>query len=71
MVHESADPQAVADAVLSVVSAEMGERPWRVHVEFEGSGREGMAEGVNEVRDKVRGRYVEMMGLGELLRVRL
>ena len=70
MVRDEADPQWVADAILGVVAAPRGNRPWRVHVEAEKGGVK-MAETVNNVRDMVRERYLRLMGCEELMQVKL
>lgn len=70
MVREDADPQWVADAILSVVEAPRGKRTFRVHVEAEKGGMK-MAEIVNNVRDLVRERYLRLMGCEALLEVKL
>ncbi len=69
MVRDDADPQWVADAILRIVAAPRGKRPFRVHVEAEKGGK--MAETVNNVRDLVRERYLRSMGCEELMEVKL
>lgn len=63
--EEEGDPQLVADAVVSVVAAPYGKRPWRVHVEPD----MGCGEDVNAVRDVVRQRYLKRMGCASMLEV--
>jgi NAD(P)-dependent dehydrogenase (short-subunit alcohol dehydrogenase family) len=60
-------PQSVADSIVRIVGTEHGKRLWRSHVEPEGP----MAERVNEVRDAVRREYLERMGCGELMKVKV
>ena len=63
LASQDADPQLVADAVVTVVGMKQGSRPWRVHVEPD----DGGAEAVNAVRDWARRRYVTRMGCEPLL----
>ena len=58
-----ADVRAVADAMVAVVGAPHGERPFRVHVD---PSRDG-AEVVNAVADRVREEYLRRIGLEDLL----
>lgn len=62
-----ADPQAVAAAIVGVVDAPYGRRPFRVHVDPAQDG----AEVVNGVADRVRAELLRRIGLGELLHPRV
>ncbi|HEU4670428.1 MAG TPA: SDR family oxidoreductase [Dyella sp.] len=62
-----ADPQAVAAAIVGVVDAPYGRRPFRVHVDPAQDG----AEVVNGVADRVRAELLRRIGLGDLLRPRV
>ena len=58
-----ADVADVADAVVQVVNAPFGKRPFRVHIATEPDG----AEVVNAVADHIRAETVRGIGLGDLL----
>ncbi|PRY02459.1 SDR family NAD(P)-dependent oxidoreductase [Allonocardiopsis opalescens] len=58
-----ADVSMVADAVVAVVGAPHGTRPFRVHVD---PADDGSAE-VSEVADRVRARFLTRIGLDDLL----
>jgi NAD(P)-dependent dehydrogenase (short-subunit alcohol dehydrogenase family) len=58
-----ADVQAVADAIVRVVDAPFGRRPFRVHVDPSQDG----AEVVNGVADRVRAELLRRIGLDDLL----
>lgn len=62
-----ADPQAVAAAIVTVVDAPYGRRPFRVHVDPAQDG----AEVVNGVADRVRAELLRRIGLGDLLHPRV
>ncbi|WP_205631145.1 SDR family oxidoreductase [Dyella thiooxydans] len=62
-----ADPQAVAAAIVAVVDAPHGRRPFRVHVDPAQDG----AEVVNGVADRVRAELLRRIGLGDLLHPRV
>lgn len=62
-----ADPQAVAAAIVGVVDAPYGRRPFRVHVDPAQDG----AEVVNGVADRVRAELLRRIGLGDLLHPRV
>ena len=62
-----ADPQAVADAIVKVVNAPFGKRPFRVHVDPSQDG----AEIVNGVADRVRAELLRNIGLKDVLHPRL
>lgn len=62
-----ADPQSVAAAIVAVVDAPHGHRPFRVHVD---PSRDG-AEVVNGVADRVRAELLRRIGLGDLLHPRV
>ncbi|MFC4525528.1 SDR family NAD(P)-dependent oxidoreductase [Dyella halodurans] len=59
-----ADPQAVADAMVAVVNAPFGKRPFRVHIDPSQDG----AEIVNGVADRVRAELLRRIGLEDILR---
>lgn len=61
-----ADPQAVAAAIVAVVDAPYGRRPFRVHIDPAQDG----AEVVNGVADRVRAELLRRIGLGDLLHPR-
>jgi NAD(P)-dependent dehydrogenase (short-subunit alcohol dehydrogenase family) len=63
IVPPDADASAVADAIVHVVDAPFGKRPFRVHVDPTQDG----AEVVNAVEDRVRVEMLRRIGLGELL----
>jgi NAD(P)-dependent dehydrogenase (short-subunit alcohol dehydrogenase family) len=58
-----ADPQAVADAIVKVVGAPFGKRPFRVHIDPSQDG----AEIVNGVADRVRAELLRRIGLEDIL----
>jgi len=58
-----ADPAAVAQAVVDIVAAPAGRRPFRVHVDPSDDG----CEVVNAVADRVRAEFLHRIGLGDLL----
>lgn len=62
-----ADPQAVAAAIVAVVDAPYGRRPFRVHIDPSQDG----AEVVNGVADRVRAELLRRIGLGDLLHPRV
>jgi NAD(P)-dependent dehydrogenase (short-subunit alcohol dehydrogenase family) len=62
-----ADAAEVARAIVAVVAAPFGTRPFRVHVDPSQDG----AEIVNGVADRVRAELLRRIGLGDLLRPRL
>ncbi len=59
-----ADPEEVARAVVRVVDAPIGERPFRVHIDPADDG----AEAVNGVADRIRREFLKAIGLGDLLK---
>jgi NAD(P)-dependent dehydrogenase (short-subunit alcohol dehydrogenase family) len=63
IVPKDADVQAVADAIVRVVAAPFGSRPFRVHVDPTQDG----AEVVNMVGDRVRAELLRRIGLEDLL----
>ena len=63
IVPSDADASAVADAIVHVVGAPFGKRPFRVHVDPTQDG----AEVVNAVEDRVRAELLRRIGLAELL----
>jgi NAD(P)-dependent dehydrogenase (short-subunit alcohol dehydrogenase family) len=63
IVPPDADASAVADAIVKVVDAPFGKRPFRVHVDPAEDG----AEVVNAVLDRVRAELLRRIGLGDLL----
>ncbi|MEV4169200.1 SDR family NAD(P)-dependent oxidoreductase [Nonomuraea sp. NPDC049709] len=58
-----ADVSLVADAIVQVVGAPHGQRPFRVHVD---PADDGSAE-VSEVADRIRTRFLTRIGLADLL----
>jgi NAD(P)-dependent dehydrogenase (short-subunit alcohol dehydrogenase family) len=58
-----ADVSAVADAIVKVIDAPFGKRPFRVHIDPTQDG----AEVVNAVSDRVRAEFLRRIGLGDLL----
>jgi NAD(P)-dependent dehydrogenase (short-subunit alcohol dehydrogenase family) len=62
-----ADPSAVADAVVKVVEAPFGKRPFRVHIDPSQDG----SEIVNGVADRVRAELLRRIGLEDVLRPRV
>jgi hypothetical protein len=67
IVPSDAKASAVADAIVRVVDAPFGKRPFRVHID---PTRDG-AEVVNAVGDRVREELLRRIGLAELLAPRL
>ncbi len=63
IVPADADVSAVADAIVKVVDAPFGKRPFRVHIDPTQDG----AEVVNAVLDRVRAEMLRRIGLGDLL----
>ena len=63
IVPADADVSAVADAIVEVVDAPFGKRPFRVHIDPTQDG----AEVVNAVSDRVRAELLRRIGLGDLL----
>jgi NAD(P)-dependent dehydrogenase (short-subunit alcohol dehydrogenase family) len=63
IVPADADVSAVAEAIVKVVDAPFGKRPFRVHVDPTQDG----AEVVNAVSDRVRAEMLRRIGLGDLL----
>lgn len=61
-----ADPQSVADAIVEVVNAPFGKRPFRVHIDPSEDG----AEIVNGVADRVRAELLRRIGLEDVLHPR-
>ena len=57
------DVEGVADAIVKVVDAPFGKRPFRVHYDPTQDG----AEVVNMVSDRVRAELLRRIGLGDLL----
>ncbi|MFI1394335.1 SDR family NAD(P)-dependent oxidoreductase [Streptomyces sp. NPDC020681] len=62
-----ADVSAVADAIVSVVEAPRGERPFRVHVDPSDDG----SQEVSDVADRVRAQFLDRLGLADLLTPRV
>ena len=62
-VPPDADVAAVAEAIVAVVNAPFGKRPFRVHIDPSQDG----AEVVNAVGDRVRAELLRRIGLEELL----
>lgn len=58
-----ADVSQVADAVVAVVNAPYGQRPFRVHVDPANDG----SEEVGRVADRIRGEFLTRIGLADLL----
>ena len=58
-----ANVEGVADAIVKVVDAPFGKRPFRVHIDPTQDG----AEVVNMVSDRVRTELLRRIGLGDLL----
>jgi NAD(P)-dependent dehydrogenase (short-subunit alcohol dehydrogenase family) len=67
IVPPDADVSAVADAIVKVVDAPFGKRPFRVHIDPTQDG----AEVVNAVSDRVRAELLRRIGLGDLLTPRV
>jgi NAD(P)-dependent dehydrogenase (short-subunit alcohol dehydrogenase family) len=63
IVPVDADVSAVADAIVNVVAAPFGKRPFRVHIDPTQDG----AEVVNAVLDRVRAEMLRRIGLADLL----
>jgi len=63
IVPADADVSAVADAIVKVVDAPFGRKPFRVHIDPSQDG----AEVVNAVSDRVRVELLRRIGLGDLL----
>jgi NAD(P)-dependent dehydrogenase (short-subunit alcohol dehydrogenase family) len=63
IVPADADVSAVADAIVRVVDAPFGKRPFRVHIDPTQDG----AEVVNAVSDRVRAELLRRIGLDDLL----
>jgi NAD(P)-dependent dehydrogenase (short-subunit alcohol dehydrogenase family) len=63
IVPADADVNAVAEAIVKVVDAPFGKRPFRVHIDPTQDG----AEVVNAVLDRVRAEMLRRIGLGDLL----
>ncbi|MGC7096470.1 SDR family NAD(P)-dependent oxidoreductase [Amycolatopsis lurida] len=59
-----ADVAVVAEAIVDVVGAPDGERPFRVHIDPANDG----SEEVSEVADRVRAGFLTRIGLGDLLK---
>jgi NAD(P)-dependent dehydrogenase (short-subunit alcohol dehydrogenase family) len=66
-VPEDADVASVADAIVAIVGAPYGRRPFRVHIDPASDG----AEVVNAVGDRVRTEFLRRVGLGDLLAPRM
>jgi NAD(P)-dependent dehydrogenase (short-subunit alcohol dehydrogenase family) len=67
IVPPDADVSAVADAIVKVVDAPFGKRPYRVHIDPTQDG----AEVVNAVSDRVRAELLRRIGLGDVLTPRV
>jgi NAD(P)-dependent dehydrogenase (short-subunit alcohol dehydrogenase family) len=63
IVPPDADVAAVADAIVNVVDAPFGKRPFRVHIDPTEDG----AAVVNPILDRVRAELLRRIGLGDLL----
>jgi NAD(P)-dependent dehydrogenase (short-subunit alcohol dehydrogenase family) len=63
IVPPDADVSAVAEAIVRVVDAPFGKRPFRVHIDPTQDG----AEVVNAVSDRIRAELLRRIGLGDLL----
>src|ERR1700720_590782 len=63
IVPPDANVQGVADAIVKVVDAPFGRRPFRAHIDPTQDG----AEVVNAVSDRVRAELLRRIGLGDLL----
>ena len=63
IVPSTADAALVADAIVRVVDAPFGARPFRVHVDPTEDG----AEVVNAVMDRVRAEMLRRIGLANVL----
>ncbi|WP_109124726.1 SDR family oxidoreductase [Dyella sp. C11] len=64
---EDADPEDVARAIVAVVDAPFGKRPFRVHIDPSQDG----AEIVNGVADRVRAELLRRIGLEDILHPRV
>jgi NAD(P)-dependent dehydrogenase (short-subunit alcohol dehydrogenase family) len=64
---EDADVADVAQAIVEVVDAPFGKRPFRVHIDPSEDG----AEIVNGIADRVRAELLKTIGLGDLLKPRV
>ena len=60
---EGADVFQVADAVVEVVDTPHGSRPFRIHVDPVNDG----SEEVSDVADRIRARFLDRLGLSDLL----
>jgi hypothetical protein len=67
IVPPDADVSAVAEAIVKVVEAPFGKRPFRVHADPTQDG----AEVVNAVSDRVRAELLRRIGLADLLAPRV
>jgi hypothetical protein len=67
IVPPDADVSAVAEAIVKVVEAPFGKRPFRVHIDPTQDG----AEVVNAVSDRVRAELLRRIGLADLLSPRI
>ena len=67
IVPPDADVSAVAEAIVKVVEAPFGKRPFRVHIDPTQDG----AEVVNAVSDRVRAELLRRIGLADLLSPRV
>ena len=67
IVPPDADVSAVAEAIVKVVDAPFGKRPFRVHIDPTQDG----AEVVNAVSDRVRAELLRRIGLADLLSPRV
>jgi hypothetical protein len=63
IVPPDADVTAVADAIVKIVDAPFGRRPFRVHIDPTQDG----AEVVNAVSDRIRAELLRRIGLGDVL----
>ena len=63
IIPADADVSAVADAIVKIVDAPFGKRPFRVHIDPSQDG----AEVVNAVSDRVRTELLRRIGLGDVL----
>ena len=63
VVPSDADVSKVADAIVDVVNAPFGKRPFRVHIDPSQDG----AEVVNMVSDRIRAEFLRRIGFGDLL----
>jgi hypothetical protein len=67
IVPPDAGVSAVADAIVKVIDAPFGKRPFRVHIDPTQDG----AEVVNAVSDRVRAELLRRIGLGDVLTPRV